>query len=142
MWDLICEIVMWVSFGHVKFESAAYNQKGFGALLTGLFKTFDCISQNPSIAKLNAYRFSIDSLRLVQDHLTNRKTKNQNKFSIQLIPVRNFTWSFPGINFRASLIQHLFVWFFIIDDIDFANYADDNTPYTIGSNMEDFIFKL
>ena len=24
-----------------------------------------------------------------------------------------------------------------MDDIDFASYADDNTPYTIGNDMED-----
>ena len=32
--------------------------------------------------------------------------------------------------------------FFIMDDIDFASYADDNTPYTVRNNMEDVIFKL
>ena len=32
--------------------------------------------------------------------------------------------------------------FFIMDHINFANYADDNTPYTIGNNLEDVIFKL
>ena len=29
-----------------------------------------------------------------------------------------------------------------MDDIDFASYADDNTPYTIRNDMEDVIFKL
>ena len=29
-----------------------------------------------------------------------------------------------------------------MDDTDFASYADDNTPYTIGSDIEDVIFKL
>ena len=29
-----------------------------------------------------------------------------------------------------------------MDDIDFASYADDNTPYPIGNDMEDFIFKF
>ena len=33
--------------------------------------------------------------------------------------------------------------FFIMDDIDFASYADDNKVYgTIGSDIEDVIFKL
>ena len=32
--------------------------------------------------------------------------------------------------------------FFIMDHINFANYADDNTPCTIGNNVEDVIFKL
>ena len=29
-----------------------------------------------------------------------------------------------------------------MDNIDFASYVDDNTPCTIGNNMEDVIFKL
>ena len=29
-----------------------------------------------------------------------------------------------------------------MDGIYFASYADDNTPYTIGNDMEDVIFKL
>ena len=29
-----------------------------------------------------------------------------------------------------------------MDDIDFASYADDNTPCTVRNDMEDVIFKL
>ena len=29
-----------------------------------------------------------------------------------------------------------------MDDTDFTSDADDNTPYTIGKDMEDVIFKL
>ena len=29
-----------------------------------------------------------------------------------------------------------------MDDIDFAGYADDNTPYVIGNDVEGVIFKL
>ena len=29
-----------------------------------------------------------------------------------------------------------------MDGINFASYIDDNTPYTIGNDMEDVIFKL
>ena len=38
-------------------------------------------------------------------------------------------------------IIFLFDLFLIIDDIDFTSYADD-TPYAIGNDMEDVIFKL
>ena len=27
-------------------------------------------------------------------------------------------------------------------DIDFGSYVDDETPYNIGNDMEDFIFKI
>ena len=32
--------------------------------------------------------------------------------------------------------------FFIINDIDIANYADDNTPYVIADNIDDLIKSL
>ena len=88
---------------------AADNPKRFGALLTDLSKAFSCLSHNLLIAKLNAYRLSIDSLRLVQDYMTHCK-QYQNKFSMQVMG-RNFTRSSPGINFSASFIQDLFMWF-------------------------------
>ena len=87
-----------------KWKSAVDNQTRFGALLTDLSKAFDSLSHDVLITKLNAYEFSIDSTGLVQDYLI----KNQDEFCIQLMR-RNFIWSSPGINFRASFIQRLFM---------------------------------
>ena len=66
-----------------KWKSAIDNKKMFGALLTDLSKTFDCLSHDLLIAKLNAYGFSIAALRLVQNYLSNRKqrTKINSDFS-------------------------------------------------------------
>ena len=56
---------------------------------------------------------------------------------------KNFIRSSPEIDFRAYLFNNFLCdLFFIKDDIDFARYADDNTSYTIGNDMEDVIFKL
>ena len=93
-----------------KWKSAVDNQKRFGALLTDLSKAFDCLSHDLLIAKLNACWFSIDSLRLVQDYLTNRKQRsriNSAKSSWQ----KNFIRSSPGISFRGSFIQYIFMGF-------------------------------
>ena len=32
--------------------------------------------------------------------------------------------------------------FFIINDVDFTSYADDNTPFFIGNDLDEVIFKL
>ena len=45
----------------------------FEALLTDLSKTFDCLSHDLLIAKLNSYGVDILALRLIFDYLTNRK---------------------------------------------------------------------
>ena len=50
-----------------------------------------------------------------------------------------FIWSSPGIFYSTFFFCDLF---FIMDDIDFGSYADDNTQCTIGKDMEDVIFKL
>ena len=56
-----------------KQKLAVDNQKRFGVLLMDLSKAFGCFPHDPLIAKLNAYGLSTDTLRLVQNYLTNRK---------------------------------------------------------------------
>ena len=60
-----------------KWKSAIDNRKMFGALLTDLSKAFDCLSHDLSIAKLNAYGFSIAAVRLVQNYLSNRQQRTK-----------------------------------------------------------------
>ena len=51
------------------------NGGAFGALLTDLSKAFDCIPHDLIIARLEAYDFQIDVLRLVYDYLSDRKQR-------------------------------------------------------------------
>ena len=54
-----------------------------GAILTDLSKAFDCILHDLSIAKLAAYDFDYQSLRIMESFLSNRqqRTKINNAFS-------------------------------------------------------------
>ena len=47
----------------------------YGALLTDLSKAFDCLSHDLLIAKLHAYGFDIQALRLLHNYLTNRNQR-------------------------------------------------------------------
>ena len=47
----------------------------FGALLTDVSKSFDCLPHNLLIAKLQAYGFDMKSLNLIYDYLFNRKQR-------------------------------------------------------------------
>ena len=58
-------------------KEATDNNKAFGALLTDLSKAFDCLSHDLLIAKLHAYGTDIDSLNILQDHLSNRKQRTK-----------------------------------------------------------------
>ena len=47
--------------------------KGGGALFTDLSKAFDCLVHYFSLAKLEAYGFTYESLKLINSYLTDRK---------------------------------------------------------------------
>ena len=47
-----------------KWKQAVDSGQMFGALLTDLSKTFDCLDRKLLIAKLNAYGFSLPALKL------------------------------------------------------------------------------
>ena len=66
-----------------KWKLAVDNKINFNALLTDLSKAFDCLPHDLLLAKLNAYGFSLQTLRLVQSYLSNRKqrTKINSEFS-------------------------------------------------------------
>ena len=47
----------------------------YGAFLTDLSKAFDCIPHDLIVQKLYAYGFSIESLKLINSYLTERKQR-------------------------------------------------------------------
>ena len=49
-------------------EKNVVNGSVFRALLTDLSKAFDCIPHDLIIAKLEAYGFHIDALKLIHDY--------------------------------------------------------------------------
>ena len=116
--------------------------KVFGALLTDLWKAFDCLDHELLTAKLNAYGFSLPALRLINDYLSNRKqrTKIENTYSTWL----DIIFGVPQGSILGPLLFNVFLadLFFTVNDINIASYADINTLYMITDNVDDLIASL
>ena len=116
------------------------NKRGFaGVLLTDLSKTFSCIDHELLIAKLHAYGFNIKSPELIHSYLYDQiqRVKINSSFSHW----SNVESSIPQGSIKGSLPFNIYICglFFDILEIDIANYADDTTPYTLGSKPENIV---
>ena len=110
-----------------KWKKVVDNGGAFGALLTDLSKAFDCIPHDLIIAKLEAYGFQIDALRLVHDYLSNRKQRV--KLNETFSSWRDIEYGvLQGSILRSLLFNiHLCDLFYFLDILDIASYADDTT---------------
>ena len=104
-------------------------------LLTDFSKAFDCLPHNILIAKLNAYVFDNKAVRFVFDYLTSRKQKT--KISDMYSSWQEIISGVLQVSILGPLLFSIDKCdlFFIIEDCDIANYADDNTPYLSAKNV-------
>ena len=109
-------------------KSAVGKGKSFGALFTHLSKAFDCLSD-----ELHAYGFSIAALRLIHSYLTNRKQRT--KVNLSYSPWEEILFGVP----QGSILGPMCDLFFIMNETDFASYADDNTPHRAANTVDEVI---
>ena len=113
-----------------------------GGVLMDLSKAFDCMNHELLLAKLYAYGFKKDSIKIIHSYLNNRwqRVKINNSFS-------QWTELLLGVPQGSVLGPLLFniylndlLWF--IENGEVCNYADDTTPYSCNKDLNTLIANL
>ena len=106
-----------------------------GMLLTDLSKAFDFLRHDLLIAKLAVYGLGQSSLCFIFSYLSDRtqRAKVNNAYSSYI----NIKYGVPQCSILGILLFNidiccLFLWDY---KCDIARYADENTPYTSGINL-------
>ena len=125
-----------------KWKSAVDKGKSFGALLIDLPKAFDYLPHDLLIAKLHSYGFNLNALRLIHSYLSDRRQRT--KINESYSSWEAILFSVPQGSILVPLLLNIFMCnlFFMVNEIYFASYADDNTPFVEGDRLEDVLDSL
>jgi len=118
------------------------NKGSCGVILTDLSKAFDCLIHDLLIAKLNAYGFDYNSLKLIHNYLTGRLQRVRINSSYS--SWSEIIYGVPQGSIIGPLLFNIYLndLFLICENSNIANYADDNSPYACKRDTASVILQL
>ena len=84
---------------------------------------------------VHAYGFDIDALKFMNSYLKRRKQRVKKNSPYSSFAEILFGVSKGSILWTLLFNAYIYDPFYNIDDLDFASFADDNTPYSCLSDM-------
>ena len=103
---------------------------------------FDCLPHSLLIVKVHAYGFNKTSTEYLKDYLSHRKLKI--KIYKTFSNWTNILHGVPQGSILGPLIFTVFLYdlFLFKPNIDLVSYADDNTPFAMGSSELEVINEI
>ena len=102
----------------------------------------NCLNHNLLIAKIEAYGFDKSAINFIHNYLKERKQRT--KVNGSYSSWQELKFGVPQGPIFAPLLFNIFIndMFYFIKDTKIANYADDNTLYTVEENIDNLLKTL